>query len=196
MSISTRELFKIADLLGLLKKRSRKELYACYPNLLDRDDIESLSDIELWDVSVTGFIPLFECGCGHRDILIVNGKESGTVMTFSDADRWLANSNQTFSQYYLAWLNENLRDFDRCQELMNTTQSVKDIEGRMYLERISARQSGERRFSGSGAIDLIVSLINIEKPVELFGRSGQILIRPGQTEWVDRKLQEWRNSHR
>ncbi len=192
--ISTQDLFKIAARIGILETRAKGELYDCYPDLLDNDDIQSLADLELWDVSVTGFIPLFECGCGHRNILIVNGQEYGRVMTFSDADGWLSDSNQTFSQYYLTWLDEHLQDFDRCLELMNTTRSVQDIERTMYLERMSARESGERRFPGSGAIDLIASSIDVEKPAELFGYPGQILIRAGQTEWAEEQLREWRLS--
>ncbi|MDY6940315.1 MAG: SMI1/KNR4 family protein [Cyanobacteriota bacterium] len=192
--ISTRALFKLADRLNLLKKQARGEFYTCYPDLLENNDIESYSDIELWDVSVTGFVPLFECGCDHRDILIVNGKEYGTVMKFSDSDRWLANLNQTFSEYYQAWLDEHLRDFDRCQELMNTQKSVREIELAMYRERMLARQLGERQFPGSSAIDLIVSSIDIPKPVELFGYPGQMTIRAEQTQWVEEQLQAWRKS--
>ena len=192
--ISTQDLLKFAARIGILETRAKGELYECYPDLLDNDDLESLAGLELWDVSVTGFIPLFECGCGHRNILIVNGKEYGRVMTFSDTDRWLSDSNQTFSQYYLTWLDEHLHDFDRCLELMNRTRSVQDIERTMYLERMSARESGERHFPGSGAMDLIASLINVTKPPELFGYPGQILVRAGQTEWAQEQLRQWRHS--
>lgn len=105
--------------------------------------------VELDEIS--GYIKLFDYGCGMEYCLIVNGEEKGGLIFFDCDGRFEKKENQNLLDTYENWLDESLSTLNRVKIglIKNTVEEV-------IREEQANKNSSIRR--------MIYSVMNIDKP--------------------------------
>ena len=79
---------------------------------------------------ITGYIKLFDYGCGMEYCLIVNGEEKGDLIFFDCDGRFEKMENKSILDTYEEWLTSSLNTLKRVQKKLeeNSLQEVIDSE--------------------------------------------------------------------
>jgi len=134
---------------------------------------------------ITGLISIIDEGCGHEYCLVTTGPKTGKVVSVS-LEGYVHETDLTFSQFYEAWLDRELTKFDEVQGLMNSTSSLQEIETTI-----------REKFNSLDASDIIASIADAEKPIELFGTThAKIYHGASQTPWYEKVLADWRKANK
>lgn len=134
---------------------------------------------------LSGLVSIVAQGCGHELCLITTGEEAGKVVSFS-GEGHITKTRYTLLEYYEIWLNDHLDKFETVRRLMCAGASYAEID-----------EEVKKNFDSYDAGDLISSIADAEKPVELFGtRYHKIYHGAKQFPWYEKVLREWqeRNS--
>ena len=160
------------------------ELYTNAATFRARDPRQSEDDYFTVDRNeLTGLIGIIDEGCGHEICLITTGPRAGEVVMLS-IEGHLHETKKTFLHFYDDWLDRELGKFEMVRSLMDSDASLKEIEDQI-----------REKFGTLDAEDILISIVDVEKPVELFGTAHH-RIYPGatQTPWYESVLREWREA--
>ncbi len=134
-------------------------------------DLDMINTDEL-----SGYIKLFDHGCGMEQCLIVTGDETGDIIYFDCDGRFEKIENKTIFDIYEDWLDESLSKLKRVKQKLEemTFQEVVDSE----------RELGNYLINGN-----ILSIIGAEQM-----KNGFYGI--GQDSHVERQYKKWKNIDR
>lgn len=134
---------------------------------------------------LTGLLAIIDEGCGHEVCLVTSGPRTGEVVMVS-IEGHVHETNQTFLQFYTEWLDEELGKFEMVRDLMNGESSLEEIDKQVH-----------EKFGTYDAEDIIISIANAAKPVELFGTAHHRIYHGAtQTPWYESVLREWRSQNK
>lgn len=122
---------------------------------------------------ISGYIKLFDYGCGMEKCLIVNGEEQGELIFFDCDGRFEKIENKGILDLYEDWLDESI----------NTLRRIEKKLGEMTLQEVVDSEWNIKNFSIKG---MILSLMDAE-PLR-GGHSGNEL-----KEHLEREYKSWRN---
>lgn len=94
-------------------------------NCENPDDLD-VDMVELDEIS--GYIKLFDYGCGMETCLIVNGKEQGDLIFFDCDGAFRKIKEKGLLDIYEGWLDESLEVLKRVRSKLNNKSAVKIIE--------------------------------------------------------------------
>lgn len=118
--------------------------------LRDYQGIEG--QIGMVDISkVSGYIKLFDYGCGLETGLIVKGKEKGVLIRFDCDGRFGKIENKSLLDLYEDWLDESLMEMKRVEYKLK----------KLPITEVIKREWEEKNFSIRG---MIYSLMDITAP--------------------------------
>ncbi|MDQ3800087.1 MAG: SMI1/KNR4 family protein [Acidobacteriota bacterium] len=130
--------------------------------------------------NLSGLVSVVAQGCGHEICLITSGEKVGKVVYVS-GDGYVSETDQNLVEYYEKWLDNQLDKFEAVEALMRAGRSYQEID-----EEIS------EKFASYDAGDIISSIADAEKPVELFGTPHhKIYSGAKQFPWYEEVLREW-----
>lgn len=110
------------------------------------EDIEQ----EMVDIDeISGYIKLFDYGCGMETCLIVKGEETGSLIYFDCDERFEKIKNRTILDIYDYWLDANITELKRVQQKLNEMSLQEVIDEEWALDNFSIKE-------------IILSLINAE----------------------------------
>jgi hypothetical protein len=133
---------------------------------------------------LTGLISIINEGCGHELCLVANGPQSGEVVRVS-ADDHVYETHRTFLETYEEWVDREIGKFETVQQLMSSGASLDEIHREV-----------REKFDTLDAEDIVASIANVEKPVELFGtQHHKIYHGATQTPWYAKVLRDWQNTN-
>lgn len=107
-------------------------------------------DLDMVNIQeISGYVKLFDYGCGMETCLIVNGEEQGKMICFDCDGRFEKIENKNILDIYEDWVDESVNILKRVEKKLNemTLQEVVDSEWNM------------KNFSIKG---MILSLMNAE----------------------------------
>ncbi|MBT31014.1 MAG: hypothetical protein CMO01_15250 [Thalassobius sp.] len=107
----TRFLYKICDVHQIDLSNLSLKMYSRYELINPQENYKDVY-IETNHNEFTGYIPLFEEGCGHISVLIVNGEDYGEVVHFGN-DAQLSATNKSFSDFYIQWLDNSISKVEK-----------------------------------------------------------------------------------
>jgi len=133
--------------------------------------------------SITGLMTIIDEGCGHETCLITTGPRAGEVVHVS-IEGYVHETGKKLIEVYERWLDHELGKFEAVRKMM--------IDG-STLDEISS--TVVEQFRSYDAEDIIVSIADVEKPVELFGTEHhRIYHGASQTPWYESVLRKWRET--
>jgi hypothetical protein len=133
---------------------------------------------------ITGLIVIIEEGCGQETCLITTGPRVGEVVHVS-AEGYVHETGKGLIETYNEWLDEALGKFETVRKMMIDGSSLDEISSAI-----------REQFDSHDAEDIVVSIADAEKPVELFGTQGcRIYHGASQTPWYEGVLREWRKAN-
>ncbi len=129
-----------------------------------------------------GLIAFEDEGCGHQTAVVSAGVQAGRLV-FLSGDGELFDGDTAFLEALHAKFQKHLNVFARLQELVDSSCPLEELTSTLREE------TGEWR-----GMDLMVSLLSVEKPAKLFG-SGSQRIYHGKTQipWYQSVLQDYRD---
>ena len=136
--------------------------------------------------ALQGLITIMHEGCGHEVCLVSAGDEIGKIVHISN-DGFVEDSHETsLKNLYKSWLDQNILAFEHLEKLLHSDMSAEEIHQTLNYDL--------GRYDGR---DLLISLLGLKKPKELFGtRSRRIYHKAGQQEWYDEQLTKYRSQNR
>jgi hypothetical protein len=133
---------------------------------------------------LTGLVTIIDEGCGHETCLVTTGSRTGEVVRVS-LEGYVYETNRTLVQFYEDWLDRELERFQVVEGFMKS---------RLTLDEINKQVRDQVDMIDAG--DIIASIANAEKPVELFGTvHHKIYHGASQTPWYEEVLREWRKTN-
>lgn len=127
--------------------------------------------VELDDIS--GYIKLFDYGCGMEYCLIVNGEEKGDLIFFDCDGRFEKMVDKSLFDIYEEWLDNSLSTLKRVQKKLEELLLQEVIESEWEL----------KNFSING---MILSIMNAEPPRE---RNSADDLK----KFMEKEHQKWKN---
>jgi hypothetical protein len=100
---------------------------------------------------ISGYIKLFDYGCGMEYCLIVNGEEKGDLIFFDCDGRFEKIENKSLLDTYEEWLDNSLKTLKRVQTKMEKLPLQEVIDSEWKLKNFSIK-------------GMILSIINAEPP--------------------------------
>ena len=108
--------------------------------LLRNCEYPKVIECEMVDLEeISGYIRLFNLGCGMEYGLIVNGKEIGDIIFFDCDERFKKVNNKTLYDLYEEWLDENLIIFKRVRKKMDEMSLQSIIESEWEMKNFSVK---------------------------------------------------------
>ena len=107
--------------------------------------------VELDEIS--GYIKLFDYGCGMEYCLIVNGEEEGDLIFFDCDGRFEKMENKTLLQTYEYWLDSSLNTLRRVHKKLEELTLQEVIDSEWELKNFSINE-------------MVLSILNAEPPRE------------------------------
>lgn len=146
---STFQLFKKAEELNL---ETKSLSFYIYEFGIESDPLEDVNNVyvEVSHSEFKGFIPIFEEGCGHRYVLIVNGENYGELIMYG-CDGQLSRTNKSFTEFYNDWLDSSINKLENIEADLKILPVEKVIENEWNSKNFSIRA-------------MIYSIINIDTP--------------------------------
>lgn len=130
--------------------------------------------------ALAGLLAVIHEGCGHHVCLITAGSNVGNVV-FVSADGFVSETRDTLIDVYSRWLNSEIEQFEAIGALMVDGLSLDEISDEM-----------QRRYSVYDTADRIASILDVEKPVALFGeRPYSVHHWAVQKPWFEMVLKQW-----
>jgi len=109
--------------------------------LLRNWDDPSKIDEEMVDIDeISGYIKLFDFGCGMEDCLIVKGEEIGSIIYFDCDERFQKLDNANILHMIDSWLDDGLEVLERVQEKLNTFQLKEVVDSEWELQNFSVKE--------------------------------------------------------
>ena len=132
---------------------------------------------------LTGLITIIDEGCGHETCLITTGPRAGEVVKVS-LEGYVHETGKNLIETYEGWLDPELEKFETVRKMMIDGASLDEIS-RAFVEQFGSHDAG----------DIVVSVADVEKPVELFGTEyHRIYHGASQKPWYESVLREWRKT--
>lgn len=104
------------------------------------EDPENI-EIEMVDTDeISGYVKLFDYGCGMETCLIVNGVEQGELIFFDCDERFEKIKNSTILDYYDNWLDHNISTLKKIEEKLQQLPLQKVIDSEWELENFSIKE--------------------------------------------------------
>jgi len=149
------------------------------------DVSESTSEyFEISHDQITGLIVIIEEGCGHETCLVTTGPRAGEVVHVS-LEGYVHETGKNLVQTYNEWLDLELGKFELVVGLMRSGATLEEINAAV-----------NEKYESYDAEDVIVSIADVEKPVELFGTGGSRIYHGAtQTPWYESVLRAWREAN-
>lgn len=99
-------------------------------------------DLDMVDIDeISGYIKLFDYGCGMETCLIVNGEEKGDLIFFDCDGRFEKMETKGILEIYENWLNESLLTLTRVENKLKEMNNVQDvIDNEWALKNFSIRE--------------------------------------------------------
>jgi len=139
---------------------------------------------ELGREYLAGLITIIDEGCGHEVCLVTTGLRAGEVVRVS-LEGYVYETNQTLIKTYDLWLDREIEKFETVRRMMSDGSSVDEIN-----------QEVRAKFDTLDGEDVIASIANVEKPVELFGTAHHKIYHGAtQTPWYENVLCEWQKTN-
>jgi hypothetical protein len=133
---------------------------------------------------LTGLFGVIDEGCGHEICVVTKGPHADEVIMLS-IEGSLHETGLTFHRFYEQWLDRELGKFDFVKDLMSSVATFEEIETGVL-----------DKFGTYDAPDIIVSVADVEKPVDLFGTThSRIYHGATQKPWYESVLREWREAN-
>ncbi|HLL99792.1 MAG TPA: hypothetical protein VK400_01950, partial [Pyrinomonadaceae bacterium] len=133
---------------------------------------------------LSGLVSVAAQGCGHEVCLVTSGEKAGQAVYIS-GDGYATETGRNLLEYYGEWLENQLDKFETVRRLMLAAASYEEIDEQV-----------RENFDSYDAGDVISSIADAEKPVELFGtRHHKIYHGAVQLPWYEKVLRQWRESN-
>lgn len=131
--------------------------------------------------NLAGLVGIVEHGCGHLTCLVTAGEKVGKIVYVYDGGG-AYETEQNFAEYYEAWLDKTIEQFEFIEKMMRDGAPYEEIKEKL-LEKYDSYDAG----------DIISSIADTEKPVELFGtRFVKKYHGALQEPWYAQVLEDWR----
>lgn len=106
-------------------------------NWADPAEIEQ----EMVDIDeISGYIKLFDYGCGMETCLIVKGEEIGSLVYFDCDERFEKIENRTILDIYDYWLEANITELKRVQQKLNEMSLQEVIDEEWALDNFTIKE--------------------------------------------------------
>lgn len=150
--------------------------YMGTPQLLRNCDSPEEIDLDMFDLDeISGYIKLFDYGCGMETCLIVNGKEQGDLIFFDCDGRFEKLRGETIFNLYETWLDENISILRRVQTKLSEMTLHEIIDSEWELKNFEIQ-------------DLILSLINAKLLQGAYsGNQKQQYLETQYNKWKNKK---------
>ena len=114
--------------------------YVGHQHLLRNWDDPKVIDIEMIDSEeISGYIKLFDFGCGMETCLIVKGENVGDLIFFDCDDRFQV-EEQSLLEIYSSWLDSNLAILRRVEEKLHRLPLQEVVDSEWELKNFSVKQ--------------------------------------------------------
>lgn len=144
-------------------------------------------ECDMVDLSeISGYVKLFDLGCGMEYCLIVNGEEQKELIFFDCDGRFIKIQNQSLLDIYEDWLDDSLKTLKRIQQKLEE----------MPLQEVIDSEWGLKNFSVKAMILSIIGAAPIKPPFT--GNNQQIHLEKEYLIWKNQKQskkwwQIWKN---
>jgi len=125
---------------------------------------------------LSGYIKLFDYGCGMELCLVVNGKENESLIFYDWDGRFEKIENKTVLDFYEDWLNKSLDTLKRIEQKLTCLSLQEVIDSEWLLKNFSVKH-------------MIMSIINaesvefLEKSYKKWRRQKNLPITGGLAQW-------------
>lgn len=89
---------------------------------------------------ITGYVKLFDYGCGMETVLIVNGEEKGSLIFFDCDGRFEKIEQRTILDAYDTWLDQNISLLERVKKKLYELPLKEVIDTEWKLENFSIKE--------------------------------------------------------
>lgn len=146
-------------------------------NLLRKWDDPNRIDCDMIDLNeISGYIKLFDYGCGMETCIIVKGEEKGELIFFDCDGRFEKIGNKNVLDIYEEWLDSSLSILKRVQTKLNELPLGEVIESEWNLKNFSIRR-------------MILSIINAD-PIKPHHTGNEL------KDHVERQYEKWKEKNR
>ena len=135
--------------------------------------------------ALSGLLSVIDEGCDHKVCVVATGPQAGEVVNVS-AEGHVTETGKSFVEYYEAWLDSQLEQFEALEDLMRSGATYEQISKEMR-DRFDVYEAG----------DMIISIADVPKPAHLFWNGGaRIYHGATQFPWYESVLKEWQAKNR
>ncbi|MFL6658539.1 MAG: SMI1/KNR4 family protein [Massilia sp.] len=128
------------------------------------------------------YIYVGEQGCGHQTFINASGQKTNMIAYYDLDEAAFFDTATSFLAYYEQWLDGELAAFREAKRLIDSGLSAGAIA--LALSQTHQRHDGR---------DLVASIINASKPVELIGKNGKRIYHGAkQNPWYETVLEKYR----
>lgn len=131
-------------------------------------------DLEMVNIQeITGYIKLFDYGCGMETCLIVNGEEQGGLIFFDCDGRFEKIEGKSILDIYENWLDESTGTLKRVENKLREMPLQEVIDSEWNLKNFSIKE-------------MVLSIINAE-PLQGVHSGNEV------KEHLEKQYQKWKN---